>query len=254
MGAVERTSMPAKPNPYTSSVWMRPPRSGGGQQPTLSRTQIVGAAIELLDAEGAAGLSMRRLGTRLGSGATSVYWYVANKDELLELAVDEVMGEIQVPEVGDVSWRAAASALTTQMHGMLIRHPWVLGLLGTRPNMGPNAMRMGDRLVALLVAAGFTGIDVSYASSLLTAHAIGSATAMAAFKNTIKGSDQTLGELFKTLEPHLERLAADHPNYQKWWHETVPSIDPDKVFTQSFEFGTERLLDGLEQWLASRPA
>jgi AcrR family transcriptional regulator len=246
--------MPAKSNSFTASVWIRPPRSRGGQQPTLSREQIVRAAIELLDAEGAAGLSMRRLGTRLGSGATSVYWYVANKDELLELAVDEVMGEIHVPDIGDAGWRHGASVLATEMRTMLIRHPWVLGLLGTRPNMGPNAMRMGDRLVALLVAAGFAGIEVSYASSLLIAHTIGSATAEAAVDNTVKASGQTVGEVYEAMEPHIERLAADHPNYEKWWRETGPSMDMERVFDESFSFGLERLLDGLELWLGSRPA
>ena len=81
------------PETRLDSVWLRPTRERTGQ-PSLSREQIVRAAIELLDAEGAAGLSMRRLGTKLGSGATSLYWHVANKDELLELAVDEVLGEI----------------------------------------------------------------------------------------------------------------------------------------------------------------
>src|ERR687893_1971585 len=100
--------MPSKPDPFTSSVWTRPRRARGGQ-PALSREQIVRAAIEILDAEGAAGLSMRRLGTRLGSGATSLYWHVAHKDELLELAVDEVLGEVYVPEAGDTPWRVGAS-------------------------------------------------------------------------------------------------------------------------------------------------
>jgi AcrR family transcriptional regulator len=59
--------------------------------------QIVRAAIEVLDAEGPTGLSMSRLGTKLGSGATSLYWHVVNKDELLSLAVDEMLSEVYVP-------------------------------------------------------------------------------------------------------------------------------------------------------------
>jgi hypothetical protein len=107
-------------------------------------------------------------------------------------------------------------------------------------------MRTGDRTVALLIAAGFTGMEVSHASSLLAA------TAEAAVNNTVKASGQSVTEALKALEPHVERIAADHPNYEKWWHETAPSMDPEKAFDDGFEFGLERLLDGLDLWLARR--
>jgi AcrR family transcriptional regulator len=57
---------------------------------TLTREQIVGAAIDLLDADGLEGLNMRALGQRLGSAATAVYWHVGSKDNLIALAADQV--------------------------------------------------------------------------------------------------------------------------------------------------------------------
>jgi AcrR family transcriptional regulator len=241
--------MPSKSDPVTSSVWTRSPRSRG-EQPTLSRAQIVQAAIELLDAEGPAGLSMRRLGTRLGSGATSVYWHVANKDELLELGVDEVLAEVYVPEVGDTDWRTGASILTSGMRTMLLRHPWVIGQLGVRPTIGPNAMRMGDRMVALLAAAGFTGLDLAHASTLLMSHAIGSATTAAAVTTTSRQTGRPIDQMIKDVEPYLESIAADHPNYEKWWRASgVAAMSPEQLWDDSFAFGLERLLDGLQLWL-----
>lgn len=243
--------MPA--NPFTNSVWLRPPRAKSGQQPTLTREQIVRTAIEILDTEGEAGLSMRKLGTRLGAGATSLYWYVAHKDELMELAVDEVFGEVYVPEVGDTSWRIGASVLANGMRDMLIRHRWALGQLGNRPNMGPNAMRMGDRTVALLTAAGFTGLEVSHASSLLMSHAIGAATSVAAATNIVRDSGHTLSEMFEEIRPHVDQLAEQHPDYGKWWHETQSQLVPERMFDEGFRFGLERILDGLDLWLRNRP-
>lgn len=240
-------------NSFTNSVWLRPPRSGRGQQPALSREQIVRTAIDMLDTEGTEGLSMRKLGTRLGAGATSLYWYVAHKDELMELAVDEVLGEVYVPEVGDTGWRVGASVLCTGMRATLVRHPWVLGQLGARPNMGPNAMRMGDRTVALLVAAGFSGLEVSYASSMLMSHAIGSATAAAAAANVVKESGQPLDDILDTLRPQVDVIARDHPDYEKWWHEVSSQVRPSTIFEDGFRFGLERLLDGLDLWLKTRP-
>jgi AcrR family transcriptional regulator len=245
--------MPSKPDPFTSSVWIQP-RRRRGDQPALSREQIVRAAIELLDAEGAAGLSMRRLGTKLGSGTTSVYWHVSHKDELLELAVDHVMGEVYVPEAGDTDWRTGASVFINGLYTMLLRHPWVIGLLGVRPTIGPNAMRMGDRMVALLTGAGFAGLDLSHASMLLMSHAIGSATTIAAVTNSSREAGVPIKDLAARMEPYLDMVAADYPTYDRWRREVAPAAsDPERVWAEGFAFGLERLLDGLELWLSRRP-
>ncbi|GIE83757.1 TetR/AcrR family transcriptional regulator [Actinoplanes regularis] len=238
-----------------NSVWAHPPRATRGAQPTLSREQIVRAALELLDAEGPAGLSMRRLGTKLGSGTTSVYWYVANKEELLELAVDEVLGEVYVPEPGDTDWRVGASILANGMRAALLRHPWVLGQLGGRPTLGPNAMRMGDRTVALLAAAGFTGLEISYAGSLLHSHAIGSATTESAVAGVVTRSGLRPGELAEQIKPLVERMADDYPHYDAWRRANggVAGPDPDRMMDNTFAFGLERLLDGLALWLDRNP-
>ncbi|BEL11417.1 TetR/AcrR family transcriptional regulator C-terminal domain-containing protein [Actinoplanes sichuanensis] len=235
---------------FTDSVWTRPARARTGQ-PTLSREQIVRAAIELLDTEGTTGLSMRRLGARLGSGATSLYWHVATKDDLLELAVDEVMGEVYVPEAGDAPWRIGVSVMAGGMRAMLLRHPWVIGMLGVRPTIGPNVMRMSNRSVGLFSAAGFTGPTLSHVHSLITAHVIGSATTEAAVGAAVIRSGQSAAELRKSLEPFMEKAAGEYPEYAKWREESgVIEMEPDKVWDQSFAFGLERILDGLELWLA----
>ncbi len=241
--------MPSK-SPFTDSVWTRPPRRRGGQ-PSLSREQIVRAAIELLDAEGIDGLSMRRLGTKLGSGATSLYWHVAHKDELLELAVDEVLGEIYVPEVGDTAWRMGASILASGMRMTLLRHPWVIGLLGVRPNLGPNALRMGERTMSLLTAAGFAGTEIAHVSSMLMAQAIGSATMVSAVTATSRRSGRSVAEMVEDVEPHLEQIAADHPEYDGWRRANQEALrDVERLWDEGFAFGLDRLLDGLEAWLA----
>ena len=240
------------PDFFADSVFLRPPRSRSGQ-PTLSREQIVKAAIELLDAEGPAGLSMRKLGTRLGAGATSMYWHVTNKDELLELAVDEVMGEAYVPEPGDTGWRIGLSVWANGMHAMLLRHPWVTGLLGTRPTLGPNAMRMGERAVTLLTVAGFEGLEISHVISLVNAHALGSAATQNAVVVATRNAGIPITDLAARLEPYLDKLAPDHPNYDKWRRENRGStLDTVKIWDEGFAFGLDRILDGLAQWLEAK--
>ena len=64
---------------------------------TLSREAIVEAALGVLRKEGVDGLSMRRVAVELSTGAASLYAHVANKEELVELLYDEVVGEIPIP-------------------------------------------------------------------------------------------------------------------------------------------------------------
>lgn len=239
--------MPRNTDPIATSVWIRPPKTRRGK-PSLSRDQIVRGAIELLDAEGTAGLSMRRLGTKLGAGATSLYWYVRNKDELLELAVDAIMGEVEIPDHTVVGWRAAAAGLARGVRTMVLRHPWVTGLFGVHPTIGPEAMHLGERSVEILTAAGFSGLEVAHASSLLMTHAIGSATMDAALQTASSRAGKSARELMEDLEPHMENIASDYPDYAKWWSENG-TTDVEKLQEDNFVFGLERLLDGLESWL-----
>ena len=96
--------MPAS-EPSYPSVWLRPRRE---PRSALTRDRIVAEALRLLDAEGAEALSMRKLAAALGVGTTSLYWHVANRDELIELVVNEINAEVEVPAAGEVpDWREA---------------------------------------------------------------------------------------------------------------------------------------------------
>ena len=231
-----------------SSVWTRPERPRTGQ-PALSREQIVSAALELLDAEGLAGLSMRRLGTKLGSGATSIYWHVANKDELLDLVIDAVMGEVYVPDAGETDWRTAVGTLAVSLRVMILNHAWISGTLGTRANMGPNSMRLSDRALALLIAVGFDGRDAALAANLLTAYAIGTATTEASWRKVMATTGLTNEDMVNAVSEHQKSVNGQYPTRDKWWAEYHASFDMSTVYDESFSFGLERLLDGLESWL-----
>ncbi|WP_329522052.1 TetR/AcrR family transcriptional regulator [Spirillospora sp. NBC_01491] len=239
--------MPPTPDPIAGSVWLRPARPRRGR-PQLSREEIVGAAIEILDADGLDGLSMRRLAAHLSAGATSAYFYVATKDELLELAVDEIMGEIDIPDPAGVGWRTAAAALAGGLRGVILRHTWLTGLLGVHPAIGPNALRIGERSAAVLTAAGFAGKELAWASSLLTAHAVGAATAEAALQSAMAQAGKNAADLLGQLHPYIESVAGEYPMLAAWFGQNE-SLDVAAHQDAAFAFGLERVLDGLESWL-----
>ena len=111
----------------------------------------------MLDAEGIEALSMRKLGARLNAGATSLYRHVATKDELMELAVDEVFAEMAIPPADSPDWRAAVAEAARSFRATALRHPWLASVLGQAglAYLGPNLMSFSERPAALFTAAGF---------------------------------------------------------------------------------------------------
>ena len=86
--------------------WQRAPdRPSRRRRDPISRDAIVTAAIGLLDREGLSALSMRRLAEELGTGAASLYWHVGSKDGLLDLVMDEIIGEGKVPDPDPEHWQ-----------------------------------------------------------------------------------------------------------------------------------------------------
>ncbi|HEX2403614.1 MAG TPA: helix-turn-helix domain-containing protein, partial [Acidimicrobiia bacterium] len=83
--------------------WWEVPKRGEPRA-TLSREAIVDAAIEVLDRHGLDGLSMRRVAEVLGTGPASLYWHVADKEQLIHLILDRVMGELELSEPDSSRW------------------------------------------------------------------------------------------------------------------------------------------------------
>jgi AcrR family transcriptional regulator len=114
----------------------------------------VTAAIELLDREGLAALSMRRLAEELGTGAASLYWHVGSKDGLLDLVLDQIIGEQQVPDTDPGHWQEQLKEVARRPRGITLRHPYTVRVSIGRIPMGPNALRYTERVLAILRAAG----------------------------------------------------------------------------------------------------
>jgi len=129
----------------------RPPRR---RREPISRGQIVAAAVQLLDREGLAALSMRRLAEELGTGAATLYWHVGSKDGLLDLVLDEVIGEGKIPDPDAGRWREQIKQVARDQRAATHRHPWVVRVSIGRIPMGPNALRYSERILAILRAGG----------------------------------------------------------------------------------------------------
>ncbi|MGW4893710.1 TetR/AcrR family transcriptional regulator C-terminal domain-containing protein [Kitasatospora sp. NPDC004240] len=242
-------STPAAQADAVPSVWAR--RQREAEQPGLSSDLIVREAIVMLDAEGIEALSMRKLAARLNAGATSLYRHVATKDELMELAFDEVVAEVTVPSVEGPEWRAAITGAATSFRAMALRHPWVSSVLGQAglAYLGPNLMRFSERLADLCVAAGFP--EPVRAIDPVFAYVIGMSTTEAAWLNTVARSGETEAGFIARLMPAAQRVAADHDHLaEAYAAAAAQAVDPVASRDARFALGLETVLDGLALRLA----
>jgi AcrR family transcriptional regulator len=135
--------------------WQRlPDRSSRKRREPISREAIVAAAIQLLDREGLTALSMRRLGEELGAGAASLYWHVGSKDGLLDLVLDELIGEVEAPDPDPARWQEQLKEVAKSQRRVCLKHPYVVRVSIGRIPMGPNALRYSERVLAILRAGG----------------------------------------------------------------------------------------------------
>lgn len=210
----------------------------------LTRDQIVAAAVDLLDAEGMDGLSMRRLGARLGSGATSLYWHVPSKDELASAAMDHVLADLELVDPAQVGWRVAAESLGWGMRAIVTTHPWFVLATMAYPTYGPEAARMADHSLAVFEAAGFTGDHVDRAVVALFAYVQGMSVGEVTWRGRMgsEGMDETA--YTQQMTARGREAAAGYPRLLERYDKQADVIQPT-ISDQNFEFGLTALLDGL---------
>ncbi|WP_031154285.1 TetR/AcrR family transcriptional regulator C-terminal domain-containing protein [Streptomyces xanthophaeus] len=212
------------------SIWARP--KAAPARPALSRSVIVSEAVLMLDAEGVEAVSMRKLGARLNAGATSLYRHVALKSELMELAVDEALGEVTHPPADHPDWRAALTEFAGSFRATALRHPWLCALLGQEglAYLGPNLSHMNERLFALFSTAGFP--DPNGAINAVYSYCIGMVSTESAWLNTVTRSGQSEAEFLARLHPDTSTTVPD-------------ASDAVAIRDNSFTSGLDIVLDGL---------
>ncbi|MEU4494883.1 TetR/AcrR family transcriptional regulator C-terminal domain-containing protein [Streptomyces sp. NPDC023998] len=219
VSAADRAKGPAR-----TSVWLegKADRERGrksGQPAGLDRDKIIDATVRLLDSEGAAKFSMRRLAAELNVTAMSVYWYVDTKDDLLELALDAVFGTFPLPDVSaEGDWREQLRELATGYRDLLVRHPWVSALIGTFLNIGPHSMAFSTAVQQVMRNTG------------LPPH--GQMGGLSAVFQFVYG--------FGTIEGHfIARCATAGMSQDEYFREAMGTISEQPAFAKSFESATE---------------
>jgi AcrR family transcriptional regulator len=220
---------------------------------TLTRDQIVKAAIDLLDTDGLEGLNMRALGNRLGSAATAVYWHVGSKDNLIALAGNQAWNEIALPDLTAVDWRTAATEMATDLYAMLGRHPWLVQAFGSFLMFGSGKARHDDHSLAIYEAAGFTGARADQAAASVFTFVLGNALGQAAAASLTRKLSRDGGnadELMRDAMTKATDIATQFPRLRARLN--TATVDYGAAPDNTFEFGLHAILDGLQTQLITR--
>jgi AcrR family transcriptional regulator len=154
--------MAAVPDP---PWWRKRPASEQQRQP-LTREKIVDAALTLLEREGIRGLSMRKLAQELNAGAASLYWHVGDKEELLSLLLDRIVGESEVPEPDPKNWQEQIKEMGRASRRLLKSRRDAAQLSMGRIPSGPNSLPVMERTLAVLAAAALPPKVIAYAADM----------------------------------------------------------------------------------------
>ena len=200
-------------------------------EPPLSLERIVATAVELLDAHGVNGLTMRGLADGLGSGAMSLYWHVGNKEEVFDLALNAVLEYREPPQTaGSEDWRGEVVHLLEDWRAAMLRHPWSAALL-PRLALGPNILSRLERLSEALSKAGVVEADLNVAIWSLWNYVMGA--------TVTRGSFERSDEDRAAAQQRLTDLSERYPTIER----TRLLLDGD--WDGAFRKGLDFLLDGL---------
>ncbi|MZF87299.1 TetR/AcrR family transcriptional regulator [Streptomyces sp. SID5643] len=247
----------ARQDQSRSSVWLEGTarrRRGGGQPSGLDRDRIIEATVRLLDAEGLAKFSMRRLAGELNVTAMSVYWYVDTKDHLLELALDAAMGEMVLPdpEADDADWRDQTRVLARGYRTLLVRHPWVSALVGTFLNIGPNNLAFSRVVQRVMRRTGLPAKRLTSGISAVFQFVYGYGTLEGHLSARSAAAGMSVDEYFQDAVSAVTEApqAADVMRESRELMEARGGETVAEMLERDFEFALELLIAGIETMVA----
>ncbi|MEV6561495.1 TetR/AcrR family transcriptional regulator [Nocardia sp. NPDC051756] len=135
----------AQPAPIGSAIWWRDRylRRQRARGRGLDIDTICAAALTILDRDGLADLTMRRVAEELGTGSASLYRHVASRDELLTEVADLILGEVPEPDP-ELNWRDSVDQIARGLRAAILSHQSVVLAVARGPLLGPNAMRIRE--------------------------------------------------------------------------------------------------------------
>lgn len=188
--------------PVSNHVKIRPM----GRPAKFTQAQLQTAALALVDTEGLAGLTMRALGNALGTGAMTLYNYVASREALEVLVVEAVIAKAQWPVGVHALWQDEVRALAMAWWGAVRAHPHAIPLILTRRSRSPAMLEVSEAMLRALAKSGRSGNGLLVAFRAVTALVTGLAQAELAGPLAVKAAESAEGTIARFQALPIERF------------------------------------------------
>lgn len=243
------TGLPAS----IEAAWGIRERGRSGRR-MLTLDRICEAGITLADRDGLAAVSMARVAGELGVSTMALYRHVASKDELLVVMADAALGDPPVAATAEEGWRAGVSRWAWRELDVLRQRPWLLHVMFKAPPMTPNNIRWLEQNLRSLHATGLSENEKVSTSLLVSGFVVNWATLTAEVAATVraKGGDPT--RAFADYGRQLSMLVDPErfPAVSRAIAAGAFDDDPAESKDAEFQFGLDRVLDGVEMLVHAR--
>lgn len=225
-------------------AWGLQPPGGRGPKRSLSIERIVEAGMKIAVAEGIGAVSMARVAGELGASTMALYRYVAAKDDLVELMVDTALGAPPPAAPGE-TWRAGLRRWAVGVRDAYRGNPWALRAPISAPPLGPNNIQWLENALATMASTPLDEQQKLSSALLVSGFVRAEETLlfdMAA--SSADGADAVYADVLRQLVD-----AQRFPNVMA----AIDSgaLEDEDGINQEFDFGIERILDGIEALIAA---
>jgi AcrR family transcriptional regulator len=221
------------------ALWFNPPHDGESGRRPLTRERVVAEALAVIAAEGAQGLSMRALAARLGVVPGALYRHVRGKEQLYDLILDAVLGEVDCRTDPAAPWATRVATLAGRLRAVLETHAGTAALLKTRDPLSPTSLDLAEAFLAPLLAAGLPGRQAALAFRLVYDYTLGFALA-----DPTSPAEQRLRDTATREHLHAFFRALPASRFPALAANGVYAWDGDR--DQRFTAGLDTLLRGIE--------
>lgn len=241
----------ADPRRSLALLWGRQEAGKRGPKARFTADDVVAAAIAIADADGLEALSMRRVADALGVSPMSVYTYVPSKAELVDLMFDRALGATDDPGAEVVGWRERLAFIARERWALVERHPWFLDLALHRPPLGPNVLKKVETMMDALGGMGLPDEDIGHVAEVLQNFIAGAQQSARDAREVERQSGITDEQWLELIEPVLEQHfdPAHFPALSRLGESRRMRTRSQTERTAAFEFGLQRVLDGLEVYI-----
>jgi AcrR family transcriptional regulator len=192
---------------------------------------------------------MRRVATELGVAAMTLYTHVPGKGELVDLMLDSVLGELYADEreAATGNWRARLEAVARANWTLFLRHPWALHVATGRPPLGPNLMRKYERELQAVDGLGLSEVDMDLLVTLINGFVRGTVSGVHEKAEAEQATGITEKQWWEATAPYVEQVfdRERFPTAARVGPVAGEELQGAYAPERSFEFGLERLLDGI---------